>query len=594
MDKGDAKKGKTKFRSHGWFNNENVDLAALYTERYANYGLTKDELQGGRPIIGIAQTGSDLSPCNRHHSTILLSRMRDGVIAAGGIPMEFPAFPIQETGARPTAALHRNLAALSLTETLRCYPIDAVILTTGCDKTTPACLMAAASVNIPSIVLSGGPMLNGHLNGGKDLAGSGTIIWQCRHDYAKGAIGREEFMDRTLSSAPSPGHCNTMGTALSMNSLAEALGMSLPGCAAIPAVLADRTRMAYDTGKRIVEMAYEDLKPSDILTREAFENTIVVASAIGGSSNCPPHILAIAKHMGVELNIDDWQTYGHDVPLLVNCMPAGEYLGEQFYYAGGIPSVIHELMKRGLIKENALTVNNKTIGENCRDAKSKNEKVIFPVEKPMMEKAGFAVLSGNLFDNAIMKISVISDTFKKKYIKDGILEGDAIVFDGPEEYHSTIDNPELGVTENSILVIRGCGSVGYPGSAEVVNMIPPDHLIKQGVSELPCIGDGRQSGTSASPSILNASPEAAVGGGLAYLKNGDRIRIDLNSRSVNALVPADEWASRKANTPLPQLKHNSMYVEMFRNRVTQLGEGGYFKGIEDYKNLREDELRHSH
>lgn len=598
VDKKADKKGEAqkRFRSKNWFNIEGDPAnSALYAERYGNYGLTLEEIQE-KPIIGIAQTGNDLTPCNRHLHTILLERMKAGIQEAGGVPLEFPAFPIQETGARPTASLHRNLAAMALEETLRCYPIDAVILTTGCDKTTPACLMAAASVNIPSIVLSGGPMLNGYYENGEDLAGSGAVVWQCRKDYAVGKIDGDQFMRRCMASAPSPGHCNTMGTALSMNALAEALGMSLPGCAAIPAVYADRSRMAYETGKRIVEMAYEDLKPSDILTRKAFENAIVVASAIGASSNCPPHILAIAKHMGVPLTIEDWQILGHDIPLIVNCIPAGEYLGEDFYRAGGVPSVMHELMKRDLIHEKALTVNNKTMGENCLNSAPKNTKVIHGIENPMKEKAGFVVLSGNLFDNAIMKVSVISETFKEKYIQDGVLKGKAFVFEGPEDYHHRINDPALKIDEHAILVIRGCGAVGYPGSAEVVNMQPPDRLIKQGITELPCIGDGRQSGTSGSPSILNASPEAAVGGGLAYLKDGDEILIDLNARSVNALVPEDEWQARiKAYKP-PALQNMSMYEILYRDWVEQLGDGGCFKHAGKFKDIgsKKSIPRHSH
>src|SRR5450756_1147855 len=338
-------------------------MTALYLERYLNYGLTRHELQSGKPIIGIAQTGNDLSPCNRHHIE-LAHRVREGIRAAGGIAMEFPMHPIQETGKRPTAALDRNLAYLGLVEILFGYPLDGVVLTTGCDKTTPACLMAAATVNLPAIVLSGGPMLNGWHNG--ERSGSGTVVWKAREHLAAGEIDYEEFMNIVASSAPSVGHCNTMGTASTMNSLAEALGMSLPGGAAIPAPHKDRAVNAYDSGRRIVEMVWEDLRPSKIMTREAFENVIVVNSAIGGSTNAPIHFNAIARHIGVKLDNNDWEKIGYDIPLLVNLQPAGEYLGEEYHRAGGVPAVVNELIKAGKIRKNALTVNGKTLYENCR------------------------------------------------------------------------------------------------------------------------------------------------------------------------------------------------------------------------------------
>ncbi|MFG1647037.1 IlvD/Edd family dehydratase [Amycolatopsis sp. NPDC049252] len=529
-------------RSEAWFNNPaDPGMTALYLERYMNWGLTREELQSGKPIIGIAQTGSDLSPCNRHHLQ-LADRTREGIREAGGIAVEFPVHPIQETGKRPTAALDRNLAYLGLVETLYGYPIDGVVLTTGCDKTTPACLMAAATVDIPAIVLSGGPMLNGWHNG--ERTGSGTIIWKARELLAAGEIDDAGFMELVASSAPSPGHCNTMGTASTMNALAEALGMSLPGCAAIPAPHRDRARMAYRTGLRIVEMVREDLKPSDILTREAFENAIVVSSAIGGSTNAPIHIGAIARHIGVDLPLTDWQRLGYAVPLLVDLQPAGKYLGEEFHRAGGVPAVVHELMAHGLIHEDAPTVNGRSIGDNCRDAEAGDRDVIRTFGSALVTDAGFLVLHGNLFDAAIMKSSVISPEFRRRYLAGGVYEGTAVVFDGPEDYHARIDDPDLGVDEDSLLVMRGTGPLGYPGSAEVVNMRPPAELIKRGVRELPCLGDGRQSGTSGSPSILNASPEAAAGGGLAVLRTGDRVRIDLGEGTANVLIPDEELALR--------------------------------------------------
>ncbi|HEY6994688.1 MAG TPA: IlvD/Edd family dehydratase [Xanthobacteraceae bacterium] len=535
-------------RSRLWFDNpDNPGMTALYLERYLNFGLTREELTSGKPIIGIAQTGSDLSPCNRHHLA-LAERVREGIRDAGGVAFEFPMHPIQETGKRPTAALDRNLAYLGLVEVLFGYPLDGVVLTTGCDKTTPAAIMAAATVNLPAIVLSGGPMLNGWWKG--ERAGSGTVVWWARQEHAAGRIDYKEFLDIVASSAPSIGHCNTMGTASTMNALAEALGLSLPGCAAIPAPYRERAQIAYETGRRAVEIVHEDLKPSDILTSEAFENAIVACSAIGGSTNAPIHINAIARHVGVDLAIEDWETIGYDVPLLVDMQPAGKYLGEEYYRAGGLPAVLHELLVARRIHPHARTINGKTIGENVEDARSKDPDVIRPYERPLKQHAGFKVLSGNLFDSAIMKTSVISEEFRRRYLSDpadpNAFEGRAVVFDGPEDYHSRIDDPSLAIDQHTMLFIRGVGPIGYPGSAEVVNMQPPAALIKQGITSLPCIGDGRQSGTSASPSIVNASPEAAAGGGLALLRTGDRVRIDLNKGTANMLISDGELARRRA------------------------------------------------
>ena len=539
---------KARLRSQLWFDNpDNPGMTAIYLERYLNYGLTRAELTSGRPIIGIAQTGSDLSPCNRHHLE-LAQRVRAGIRDAGGVAIEFPVHPIQETGKRPTAALDRNLAYLGLVEVLYGYPLDGVVLMTGCDKTTPACLMAAATVNTPAIVLSGGPMLN-HVENGK-LMGSGTLIWQARQDQAAGKIDYKKFIDIVARSAPSAGHCNTMGTASTNNAMAEALGMSLPGCAAIPAPYRERGQIAYETGVRAVEIVREDLKPSDILTRAAFENAIVACSAIGGSTNAPIHVNAIARHVGVEIAIEDWEKVGYDVPLLVNVQPAGDYLGEDYYRAGGLPAVMRELHAAGRLHGDALTINGKTVAENVDRAKACNAEVIRPYDRPLKAAAGFKVLRGNLFDSAIMKTSVISEEFRKRYLSNpkdpNAFEGRAVVFDGPEDYHRRIDDASLGIDEHTILFMRGVGPIGYPGSAEVVNMQPPAALIKKGVTSLACIGDGRQSGTSGSPSILNASPEAAAGGGLALLKNGDRVRIDLNKGSADILISAAELDARRA------------------------------------------------
>jgi dihydroxy-acid dehydratase len=568
-----------KLRSKLWFDNpDNPGMTALYLERYLNYGITPAELRSGKPIIGIAQTGSDLSPCNRHHLE-LAHRVREGIRTAGGVCIEFPCHPIQETGKRPTAALDRNLAYLSLVEVLYGYPLDGVVLTTGCDKTTPACLMAAATVNIPAIVLSVGPMLNGWWKG--ERAGSGTAIWAARQEMAAGRITADEFLDIAAATAPSTGHCNTMGTASTMNALAEALGMSLPGCAAIPAPYRERGQIAYETGVRAVEIVNEDLKPSDILTRKAFENAIVACSAIGGSTNAPIHINAIARHIGVELTMQDWETLGLDVPLLVNMQPAGRYLGEDYFRAGGLPAVMHELQKRKRIHDDVLTINGKTMGDNVRDAVASHRDVIRTYDTPLVGNAGFKVLSGNLFDSAIMKMSVISEEFNKRYLSDpkspNAFEGKAVVFEGPEDYHARIENPSLGIDERTILVIRGVGVIGYPGSAEVVNMQPPAALIKRGITSLPCIGDGRQSGTSGSPSILNASPEAAAGGGLALLKSGDRIRIDLNKGTVNVMISADELKQRRAALEKQGGFHfpasQTPWQEIQRSMVEQLADG---------------------
>ncbi len=587
----DDARGRGPLRSRAWFDNPaNVDMTALYLERYLNFGLSLAELRSGKPIIGIAQTGSDLSPCNRHH-LLLAERIREGIREAGGIALEFPVHPIQETGKRPTAGLDRNLAYLALVELLYGYPIDGVVLTTGCDKTTPACLMAAATVNIPAIALSVGPMLNGWHKGQR--TGSGTIVWQAREMLAQGQIDDEGFIKLVASSAPSTGFCNTMGTATTMNSLAEALGMMLPGTATIPAPYRDRQEAAYLTGKRIVELVTDDLKPSDIMTRDSFLNAIAVNSAIGGSTNAPIHLIALARHLGVELTLDDWQDHGHRVPLLVNLQPAGEYLGEDFYRAGGVPAVVAQLIDAGLIAESALTVNGRTIGENCRDTPIEDEDVIRPIERPLIEDAGFIVLRGNLFGAAIMKTSVIGAEFRTRYLSDPddpeAFEGPVAVFDGPEDYHARIDDPALGITDRTILIMRGAGPIGYPGAAEVVNMRPPAYLLKQGVHSLPCIGDGRQSGTSASPSILNASPEAAAGGALALVRTGDRLRLDLRNREVLLRVSDDELAQRRAEIeaaggyafPASQ----TPWQQIQRALIGQMDSGAILEGSETFQRI---------
>lgn len=581
-----------KLRSREWFDNpDNPGMTALYLERYLNYGLTREELQSGKPIIGIAQTGSDLSPCNRHHID-LASRVRAGIIAAGGIPLEFPVHPIQETGKRPTAALDRNLAYMALVEVLYGYPLDGVVLTIGCDKTTPALLMAAATVNIPAIALSVGPMLNGWHRGKR--TGSGTIVWESRQRLSAGDIDYEEFMQIISSSAPSVGYCNTMGTATTMNSLAEALGMQLPGSAAIPAPYRERGQISYATGLRIVDMVHEDLRPSDIMTRKAFENAIVINSAIGGSTNAPIHLNAVARHLGVPLSNDDWQAVGHKIPLLVNLQPSGEYLGEDYHRAGGVPAVVGELLKAGLLPHpDAITANGKSMGDNCREVENLNPDVIHPASEPLMRDAGFVNLTGSLFDSAIMKTSGISREFKDRYLSNPddpmAFEGKVFVFDGPEDYHDHIDDPALGIDEFSILVMRGAGPVGYPGGAEVVNMQPPAYLIKKGITALPCLGDGRQSGTSGSPSILNASPEAAIGGGLALLRTGDSVRIDLNKATANILIDDGELEKRRSELSgqggYSYPDHQTPWQEIQRGIVDQFDQGMVLKPAIAYQDI---------
>ena len=558
-------------------------MTALYIERYLNYGLTRKELQSGKPIIGIAQSGSDLSPCNRHFLE-LSERIRAGIRDAGGIPMEFPTHPIQESGKRPTAALDRNLAYLSLVEVLYGYPLDGVVLTTGCDKTTPASLMAAATVNIPAIVLSGGPMLDGNYKGKK--VGSGTIVWEGRRMFARGEINYEEFMEMVSASAPSVGHCNTMGTATSMNSLAEALGMSLTGCAAIPAPYSERAQMAYDTGLRSVQLVEKDIKPSDIMTREAFQNAIVTASAIGASTNAPPHIIAIAKHLNINLTLDDWEKWGEEIPLLVNLQPAGDHLGEGFFQAGGVPVVMKELSKQNKINNDAMTVTGKTVADNLANIKKTENEIIKNYEAPMKDKAGFLVLRSNFFDTAIMKMSVVSEEFKKRYLSDNEhpmqFTARAIVFDGPEHYHNEINNPKLNIDENCILIIRGCGPIGYPGSAEVVNMQPPDHLLKKGISTLPCLGDGRQSGTSESASILNVSPEAAAGGKIAIIKNNDLVKVDLIEKRVDVMIDQSTIDERMQKIQFKFPANQTPWQEIARNYVGQLSDGACLNTKEEY------------
>jgi dihydroxy-acid dehydratase len=589
-------RARRRYRSQEWFDNpNNPGMTALYLERYQNQAFTREELQSEKPIIGIANTGSDLAPCNKIH-VFLMDRIKAGIRDAGGIPMEFPVHPIQETGKRPTAALDRNLAYLSLVEVLHGYPIDGVVLTTGCDKTTPAMLMGAATVDLPAIALNGGPMLDGWWKGKR--AGSGTIIWESRRLLAEGKIDYEEFMNRACASSPSLGHCNTMGTASTMNAMAEALGMTLPGSSAIPAPFRERMNMAYETGRRIVGMVEEDLKPSDILTREAFENAIRVNTAIGGSTNAPPHLQAVARHAGVELNVKDWQTVGYDLPLIVNMQPAGEYLGESFFRAGGVPAVMGELLVAGHLHGDIVSASGKPVAEALNGARSEDPHVILSVDQPLREKAGFVVLSGNLFDSALMKTSVISDDFRDRFLshpgREGVHEARAIVFEGPEDYHDRINDASLEIDAECILFIRNVGCVGYPGSAEVVNMQPPDALIQQGINHLPTVGDDRQSGTSESPSILNASPESVVGGGLALLETGDPVRLDLNTGRLDALVPDEEWAVRRATWSAPEITHQTPWQEIYRTHVGQLADGGCLELATAYQRIAKDLPRDNH
>jgi dihydroxy-acid dehydratase len=588
--------GKRRFRSQAWFDDrEHIDMMALYLERFMNYGLTPKELTSGKPIIGIAQSGSDLTPCNRIHVD-LATRVKEGIRDAGGIPMEFPTHPIFENCRRPTAALDRNLAYLGLVEILHGYPIDAVVLTTGCDKTTPAAIMAASTVDIPAIVLSGGPMLDGYFE--DELVGSGTVIWRSRRRLGAGQITEQEFLDAAAASAPSPGHCNSMGTASTMNAVAETLGLSLPGCSAIPAPYRERGQMAYETGRRAVEMAHEDLKPSKILSPESFYNAITAIAALGGSTNAQPHLTAMARHAGFELHPQDWMKYGHDIPLLLNMQPAGKYLGERFHRAGGVPAVLHELVEAGKLHADAMTVTGRSLRENIRGRASKDREMITTFDKPLRERAGFVVLSGNLFDFAILKASVITEEFRKRYLcaagHDNVFEGRAVVFDGSDDYRARINDPALGIDERSVLVIRGAGPLGWPGSAEVVNMTPPDALLKRGIGSLPTIGDGRQSGTSDSPSILNASPESAAGGGLAWLRTGDTIRIDLNQARCDMLV-ADEEIERRKQDGIPAVPESATpWQELYRATVSQLDKGGVMEMALKYRGVANKTPRHNH
>jgi len=584
---------KPRFRSRDWFDDpKHLDMVALYLERFMNYGLTADELLSGKPIIGIAQTGGDLTPCNRVHLDTV-KRVREGIRDAGGVPMEFPLHPIFENCRRPTAALDRNLAYLGLVEILHGYPIDAVVLTTGCDKTTPAQIMAASTVDIPAIVLSGGPMLDGWHDG--DLVGSGTVIWRSRRKLAAGQINEKQFLEAAAASAPSLGHCNTMGTASTMNAVAEVLGLSLPGCAAIPAPYRERGQISYETGKRIVRMAYEDLKPSRILTRQSFLNAIAAIAAIGGSTNAQPHLVAMARHAGIEITPDDWMKYGRDLPLIVNMQPAGKYLGERFHRAGGVPAVLSELLRVGKIDGKTFTVTGKSLAENIQGRRSTDVDVITSYDKPVQENAGFLVLKGNLFDFAIMKTSVISTEFRKRYLGSGdSFECRAVVFDGSTDYHDRINDPALGIDEHTILVIRGSGPLGWPGSAEVVNMQPPDALLKRGVTSLPTLGDGRQSGTSDSPSILNCSPESAAGGGLAWLRTGDRIRIDLAAGTCNMLVSGEEIARRRTEGLPPVPESATPWQELYRSTVGQLDTGAVMEMAVKYRGVAKKTPRHNH
>jgi dihydroxy-acid dehydratase len=591
-----TEKTEPRLRSREWFDIPGDPSAtALHLERYTNFGISVAELRSGKPIIGIAQTGSDLVPCNRIHMS-LVHRVRDGIRESGGIPLEFPVHPIQESGKRPTAALDRNLQYLGLVEVLFGYPIDGVVLTIGCDKTTPALLMAASTVDIPAICLSSGPMMNGYWKG--ERAGSGTIVWKARKLLAAGEIDEEEFIQLVVDATTSPGYCNTMGTATTMNSLAEGLGMSLPGCAAIPAPLSERGKMSYRTGLRIVEMVKEDLTPSKIMTRQAFENSVVLNSAIGGSTNAPIHINAIARHVGVKLEIAEWEKIGLEIPLLVNMQPTGKYLGEDFHRAGGVPAVMNTLLKAGKLHDSALTVNGKTVAENYAETATQDMDVIRTFKEPILENAGFVVLKGNLCDAAVMKTSVISDNFRAQYLANpgskNVFEVRAIVFEGPEDYHARINDAELNIDVDCILVIRGCGPVGYPGSAEVVNMQPPDSLIRKGISELPTLGDGRQSGTSGSPSILNASPESAVGGGLALLKTGDMIRIDLNHGELDMLIDESELRKRRENLKSVKIENQTPWQEIYRNTVGQLSSGGIIELAAKYRKIKKTIPRHSH
>jgi L-arabonate dehydrase len=551
---------KSYLRSTEWFGKDDK-MGFVHRSWLRNQGHP-DHMFRGKPVIGICNTWSDLTPCNGHLREFA-DIVKRGVYEAGGFPLEFPVMSLGETIMKPTTMLWRNLASMDVEETIRANPLDGIVLLTGCDKTTPSTLMGAASVNLPTIVVPGGPMLNGKFRG-KDI-GSGTATWQMSEGMKAGTVTREDLIDAESCMSRSAGHCMTMGTASTMATMVEALGLTLPGAAAIPAVDSRKKVMAHLSGNRIVEMVNENLKMSDILTRKAFENAIKINSAVGGSTNFIIHLLALAGRIGVDLTLDDFDRLGSDMPLLLNLMPAGKYLMEDFYYAGGLPVIIDQL--KDIIHSDSLTVNGKTIGENCKGAVCYNSDVISTPDKPFKEKAGIAVLKGNLCKNgAVIKPSATSGKLLKH-------RGKAVVFENIEEYHSTIDNPELEIDENSVMVLKGAGPVGYPGMPEVGNLELPEKLIRKGITDMVRISDARMSGTAYGTVVLHISPESSVGGTLALVKTGDIIELDVEKRSLTLLISDEELNRRLSAWSPPEQVAERGYVSLFKKHVEQADKG---------------------
>lgn len=551
---------KSYLRSTEWFGKDDK-MGFVHRSWLRNQGHP-DHMFRGKPVIGICNTWSDLTPCNGHLREFA-EIVKRGVYEAGGFPFEFPVMSLGETIMKPSTMLWRNLASMDVEETIRANPLDGIVLLTGCDKTTPSTLMGAASVNLPTIVVPGGPMLNGKFRG-KDI-GSGTATWQLSEGMKAGTVSREDLVEAEICMSRSAGHCMTMGTASTMATMVEALGLTLPGASAIPAVDSRKKVMAHLSGNRIVEMVNENMRMSDILNRKAFENAIKINSAVGGSTNLLIHLLAIAGRIGVDLTLDDFDRLGSDMPLLLNLMPSGKYLMEDFYYAGGLPVIIDQL--KDIIHSEALTINGKSIGENCKGAVCYNRDVIAELDKPIKHKAGIAVLKGNLCENgAVIKPSATSGKLLKH-------KGRAVVFENIEDYHATIDNPDLDIDENCIMVLKGSGPRGYPGMPEVGNLELPEKLIRKGITDMVRISDARMSGTAYGTVVLHISPESSVGGVLALVKTGDIIELDVEKRSLNLLVSEEELQKRRDVWIKPEPVVERGYVRMFIDHVEQADKG---------------------
>lgn len=554
---------KSKLRSQDWFGKDGKD-GFIYRSWMKNQGYPAHQFKG-KPVIGICNTWSEVTPCNGHFRDLAQS-VKNGVYEAGGFPLEFPVMSLGETLIRPTAMLYRNLASMSVEESIRANPFDAIVLMTGCDKTTPSLIMGAASVDMPTIVVTGGPMLNGRFQG--KTIGSGTDIWRFNDDFRTGKITAEELEEAESCMNRSIGHCATMGTASTMAVMAESLGLTLPGASAIPAADSRKKVLAHMTGMRAVEMVKENLKMSDILTREAFENAIIMNAAVGGSTNFVIHLLAIAGRIGIELNLDDFDKIGSKMPFLLNLMPSGKFLMEDFYYAGGLPAVIKEM--EGFLHKNAKTVNGKSLVENAQNVKNWNEEVIARAENPILTEGGIAVVKGNLCENgAVIKPSAASAHLLKH-------TGKAVVFETIEDYHARIDDPDLEIDETSVMVLKNVGPVGYPGMPEVGNMALPKKLLEKGITDMVRISDARMSGTAFGTVFLHASPESAVGGNLALVQNGDVIEVDVHERFIHLHVSDEELAKRRSQWQPIDLGYNRGYVKLYINNVTQASDGADF------------------